>query len=199
MKPFVLLGVLAMASFSAQAADGLQPRVGAAAAFGSFSGDNSPAGVMSGHVDDDAVGFKVYGQYPLNDWFAVEGAYYDSSKFKTRVKEKITDPPGLTYGQYELSFDGWSALGVVYIPEPVEGFQVYVKGGYYNFDDDLAVDGVNFGSSSERGLVLGGGMLLQMSDNLAVRADVDWFDADVGDLTTVNFGLEYSFGGTSGK
>lgn len=197
MKPYVLLGMLTLVSFTAQAADSvLQPKVGAAAAFGTFSGENSPPGVLSGNVDDDTVGFKVYGQYPLNDWLAVEAAYYDSTKFKS--KQKLTDvPPGEPRGQYELSFDGWSAQGVVYIPNPVEGFQVYVKGGYYNFDDELALNDVTLGSSSERGLVLGGGAAFMISDHLGLRADFDWYDADVGDLTTVNFGLEYSFGGAA--
>jgi len=198
MKPIVLLGMLAMASFSAHAADDvLQPRAGIAAAFGSFSGDNSPPGVLSRIVDDDAVGFKVHGQYPLNSWLALEAAYHDTGKFKTR--KKPTDLSPGDPGQYELSLDGWSAQALVYIPEPIEGFQAYVKAGYYNFDDELSLDGMNLGSSSERGLVAGGGVLMAISDSLALRADFDWFDADVGDLTTVNLGLEYSFGGTAGK
>ena len=36
---------------------------------------------------------------------------------------------------------------------------------------------------------------MEISENLAIRADVDWFDADVGDLFSVNLGIQYRFGG----
>lgn len=197
MKPLVLVGALALASFGAQAADSvLEPRAGIAASFGSFKGDESPSGALPHNfINDDSAGFKVYGQYPLNDWFAVEAAYHNTRNFKDKQKGDSLDE-----GQLRLSFDGWSAQGLVYIPTTIEGFQAYVKGGYYNFDDELALNGTNIGTSSERGLVLGGGMVLKISDNLGLRADLDWFDAKVGDLSSVNIGLEYSFGGgVSGK
>lgn len=197
MNRSALLALLALASFGAQAADTeLQPRIGAAAAFGSFKGDKVPSGVLGDKfIDDDSVGFKVYGQYPLNDWFAVEGAYHNTRNFKDKVKAGGSLPAG----ELKINFDGWSVQGLVYIPTTIEDFQAYVKAGYYNFDDELSLDGMNLGSSSERGLVAGGGVLMAISDSLALRADFDWFDADVGDLTTVNLGLEYSFGGTAGK
>lgn len=199
MKPFVLLGLLTLTSLAAQAADGvMQPRVGAALAIGTFSGDNSPPGVLSSNVDDKAVGFKIYGQYPVNKWLAVEGAYHDTSNFKS--KQSLADlPPGDPGGQYALSLNGWSLQGLVYIPVPVEDLQAYVKGGYYAFSDEIALNGENIGSSSERGVVLGGGLLLKLGRNLGVRTDFDWFDAKVGDLSSINFGIEYFFGSAGGK
>ncbi|MEZ5564790.1 MAG: outer membrane beta-barrel protein [Gammaproteobacteria bacterium] len=202
MKPSAILGLLtlgsvtALASVTVQAADSvLEPRIGIAAAVGNFKGDATPSGVLGNKfIDDSSVGVKVYGQYPLNNWLAVEAAYHDTSNFKDKQKGD-----SLPEGELKLSFDGWSAQGLVYIPTTIEGFQAYVKGGYYNFDDELVLNGTNIGTSSERGLVFGGGMLLKVSDNLGLRADLDWFDADVGDLSSVNIGLEYFFGGAASK
>jgi len=192
MNRSALLALLALASFGAQAADTeLQPRIGAAAAFGSFKGDKVPSGVLGDKfIDDDSVGFKVYGQYPLNDWFAVEGAYHNTRNFKDKVKAGGSLPAG----ELKINFDGWSVQGLVYIPTTIEDFQAYVKAGYYNFDDELVSNGSNIATSSERGLVGGAGALLKIADNWAVRMDLDWFDADVGDLYSVNIGLEYFFG-----
>lgn len=191
MKRTAVLGLLALASLAAQAAESaLEPRIGAAAAFGRFEGEENPAGTLGNKfIDDDAVGFKIYGQYPLNDWFAIEGAYHYTNNFKDKQKSSSLPP-----GQLKLSFDGWSAQGLVYIPTTIEDFQAYLKAGYYDFSDELVLNGSNISNSSERGLVAGAGMLLKIAENLGVRLDFDWFDADVGDLSSVNIGLEYFFG-----
>ena len=120
MNRSALLALLALASFGAQAADTeLQPRIGAAAAFGSFKGDKVPSGVLGDKfIDDDSVGFKVYGQYPLNDWFAVEGAYHNTRNFKDKVKAGGSLPAG----ELKINFDGWSVQGLVYIPTTIEDF-----------------------------------------------------------------------------
>ncbi len=195
MNRSALLGLLALAGMglSAQAADNvLQPRIGIAAAFGSFKGDESPSGALPHNfIDDNAVGFKAYGQYPLNSWFAVEGAYHYTQNFKDKINND------LGRGQIKLSFDGWSVQGLVYIPTTIEDFQAYVKAGYYNFDDELVLNGSNLATSSERGLVGGAGALLKIADNVALRLDIDWFDADVGDLSSVNIGVEYHFGSSA--
>ncbi|MCC7256945.1 MAG: outer membrane beta-barrel protein [Gammaproteobacteria bacterium] len=190
MKRTAMFALLALAGGSVHA-DGEfgGARIGAAAAFGEFKGDDVPAAELGNNfIKDNAVGFKVYGQYPLNDWFAVEGAYHFSNDFEDRSQSE--DLPG----KLQLSFSGFSVQGVVYIPTTFEEFDAYLKAGYFDFDDDLALSGANIDSSSEQGFAAGGGLLIHIGDNLGVRLDIDWFNADVGDLSSVNLGIEYAFG-----
>jgi len=185
-----MLGLLVLVSLSAQA-DINDPgfRVGVAASFGSFEGDNVPDPSLDDKfIDDNAVGFKVYGQYKINEWFGVEGAYHSTGDFEDTSSNENLD------GKLSLSFTGFSAQGLLYAPMLAEEVQAYLKAGYYDFDDELGLNSSNISSSSETGVVFGGGALIDIGDRLAIRADLDVFDADVGDLLIVNLGFQYSFG-----
>ena len=191
MKRTALFGLLALVSCAALA-DGESTgfRAGIGVSFGQFKGEDVPAPELSDRfIHDNATGFKAYGQYQFNDWLAVEGAYHYTNDFDDKSKS-----PSLP-GKLEINFGGFSAQALLYIPNSIEGFKAYVKGGFYDFDDDLALNGANIDSASERGLVAGAGFILDIGDNIGVRFDYDWFDADVGDLSSVNVSLEYSFGG----
>ncbi len=190
MKRTALLGLLALVSWSAHA-DLNEPglRIGVATSFGIFRGDNVPdAALDSKFIDDNSVGFKVYAQYKLNDWIGFEGAYHSPGEFEDTSKSPLLP------GKLGLSFTGFSAQGLLYVPMPSEDIQAYVKAGYYDFDDELSLDGSSISSSSETGLVAGAGALIEISERLAIRADFDWFDARVGSLRLVNLGVQYSFG-----
>ena len=186
-----MLGLLALVSLSAQA-DGADPvfRVGAAASFGSFEGkDVSDSSLGKNFINDSAVGAKLYGQYQFNSWFGVEGAYHNTNEFEDK-----SDSEDLS-GKLTLTFTGFSAQALFFAPMPSEDLHVYAKAGYYDFDSNLGLDGSNISSSSETGLVYGGGALIDIGDQLAIRADLDVFDANAGSLLTVNIGIQYSFGG----
>jgi opacity protein-like surface antigen len=186
-----LLGLLGLFSLSAHA-DLNAPgwRVGIAASFANFSGDDVPAPDLGNKfIDDNATGFKAYAQYKINDWVGIEGAYHNTGEFEDKSKSPMPA------GELKLSFSGFSAQGLLYVPSPSEDVQLYVKAGFYDFDDDLDFNGSTISSSSESGLVAGAGVAMEISENLGIRADVDWFDADVGDLFSVNLGIQYRFGG----
>lgn len=197
MKRTAMLGLLALASLSAQA-DVNDPgfRVGVAASFGNFKGDDVPDPSLGDKfIDDNSVGAKLYGQYQFNNWFGVEGAYHNTGEFEDTSSSE--DLPG----ELSLSFSGFSAQGLLYAPKFSDEVQAYLKAGYYDFDDELGLDGSNISSASETGLVFGAGALIDIGDNLAIRADLDVFEADAGDLLVVNLGFQYSFGSSkdSGK
>lgn len=191
MKRMAVLGMLALASWSAQA-DEMEPgwRAGVLASFGSFSGDDVPAPELGNNfIDDNTVGFKMFGQYQLNRWLGLEAAYHLTGNFEDRSKS--TELPG----KLKLSFSGFSASAIGYIPTGFEDFDAYLKAGYYDFDDELVVEGSTNSNSSERGLVAGAGVVFHLSDLVGFRVEYEQFDADVGDLASVNLGLEFSFGG----
>jgi hypothetical protein len=192
MKRTAMLGLLALVSLSAQA-DVNEPgfRVGVAASFGSFQGDDvADPSLGNKFIDDNAVGIKLYGQYQFNNWFGIEGAYHNSNEFEdTSSSESLP-------GKLSLTFTGFSAQGLLFAPLPSEDLHAYVKAGYYDFDDELGLDGSNISTGSETGLVFGAGALIDIGDNLAIRADLDVFEANAGDLLAVNLGFQYSFGGS---
>lgn len=189
MKRVVVLGLLGLISWSAHA-DLNTPgwRGGAAISFATFKGDDVPAPELGNKfIDDNSSGFKLYGQYLFNNWFGIEGAYHHPGEFEDQSKS-LSLP-----GKLKLSFDGFSLQGLLYIPMPSDEVQVYVKAGFYDFDDDLGLGGSTISSSSESGLVAGAGAVIEISEHWGIRADFDWFDAKVGDLSSVNLGVQYSF------
>lgn len=193
MKRMAVLGLLALASGSAQAEHSVPGwRAGAAATFGAFAGDDLSAEELGkDFIDDNAIGYKFYGQYQLNDWLGLEGAYHLSGSFEDRSTNELLP------GQLELTFSGFSAQGLLYIPTTIDDFDAYVKAGLYDFDTELAVDGTTNSTSSERGLVAGAGFIFRLSELLGFRVEYEYFDAEVGDLSGVNLAVEFSFGGKS--
>jgi opacity protein-like surface antigen len=187
MKRTALLGLLALVSWSAQAAQVPGWRIGAAVSFADFEGDEQPGVPLPDNfIEDNAVGFKLYGQYQFSSWFGIEGAYHNTSEFEDRTDD----------GKLKLSFDGFSLQGLLYVPMPSEEIQLYVKGGYYDFDDELALGDTTLSTSSESGLVVGAGASLAIAERIGIRMEYERFDAEVGDLWGVNLGVEYYFGGS---
>jgi opacity protein-like surface antigen len=189
MKRMAVLGLLALASWAAQADEGPKGwSAGVAASFGQFDGSDVAAPELgSGFIKDNTVGYKLYGQYRLNKWVGLEGAYHFSGNFED--KSSNPDFPG----KLELNFSGFSAQGLLFIPTTLEDFDAYVKAGIYDFDDELVVDGTTNSNSSERGLVAGLGVVFHLSELVGFRLEYEYFDADVGDLSAVNLGAEFKF------
>ncbi|MDP2324806.1 MAG: porin family protein [Gammaproteobacteria bacterium] len=186
MKRTAIVGLLALASASTQAAPDVPGwRAGIE---GSFSNYRT--------LSDNTVGFKLFGQYQFNKWFGIEGAYHGIGDFE---KEYPNDSPP---DNLKLNFSGFSAQGVLYVPWPFDflgwqafdGVEAFAKAGYYDFSDQLS-NNSGTTSSAESGQVAGGGFILEISDNLGVRAEYEWFDAKVGDITSVSIGFVYGFGG----
>jgi len=190
MNRMAVLGLLALASWSAQA-DQLEPgwRAGVAASFGAFDGDDVPAAELdNSFIDDNTIGFKAYGQYQLNRWLGLEAAYHFTGNFEDRSSNPLL--PGLL----ELNFSGFSGQGVFYVPTTLEDFDAFVKAGYYDFDNELTVNGSTNSTSTERGLVAGAGVVFRLTELIGFRAEYEYYDADVGDLSAVNLAIEFSFG-----
>jgi OOP family OmpA-OmpF porin len=190
MKRTAMAGLLALASFAATAHDVPGWRIGGAASFSTFQGDDTITPSLGDKfIDDSSVGLKIYAQYQFNDWLGVEGAYHNLGSFK-QLSTSDAAP-----GDLKITFDGFSIDGLVYLPIGTEELQPYLKAGYYDFDDQFSVNGATTSNGSESGLTAGGGVMISLADKFGIRADLDWFDADVGTLWAVNLGLEYFFGG----
>jgi hypothetical protein len=193
MKRTVMAGVLALASWTAQADQGVPGwRLGVAASFADFQWDHGTVDV----IDDSSVGAKLYTQYQFSSWLGLEGAYHHTGEFSDDVA--FSSDPNTPTGAYDLSFNGFSVAAIGYLPFdlPEDEIQFYGKLGYYDFDDELSLEGAVTSQGSENGLMAGAGATIAMTERFGLRVDLDWFDAEVGDLWSANLGLEYFFGGS---
>ncbi|WKZ11848.1 MAG: OmpA family protein [Gammaproteobacteria bacterium] len=187
MKRTAIVVCLGLASWTAQAAQDVPGwRVGAAASFSDFEWTDGDLDL----IDDNTLGLKLSVQYRLNSWLGVEGAYHNTGDF-----EEFSTKPAPNDGNLELNFDGFSGALLGYIPIPTDEVSVYLKAGLYSFDGELSRNGTVTSTSSEEGVMAGAGAIIHIAERLGMRADLDWFDAEVGDLWSANLGLEYSFGG----
>ena len=192
MNRTAMLGLLAVLSTAAAEAGQEPPgwRIGGQASFTDFDWTDGDQDV----IKDGSVGGKLFAQYQFASWFALEAGWHTTGEFKESL---VNAPDGAVYpvGDYKLGFDGFSGNAVFYIPVGSEEIRPFLKGGLYEFDTELSYEGNVTSSGSESGLTLGGGVAIQISDRFGLRADGEWFDAEVGDLVAVNIGVLYAFGG----
>jgi outer membrane protein OmpA-like peptidoglycan-associated protein len=187
MKRCLTAILLGLAATSVLAADDKTAwNAGAGAVFGDYQFDDN-------NLDDSSTGFKLFTGYRFNQLFGVEGAYHNFGDF-----EEDLDPPN-PGGEAAAELDGFSAAALLYAPIASEDFELYGKGGYYFFDQEVVVnDGLGnetvAGNNSPSGLLLGAGSRFIVSEQFAVRAEADWFDINDGELWALNIGFEYLFG-----
>jgi opacity protein-like surface antigen len=158
-----------------------QWRLAASAAFSDYDGETTG-------VDDSTVGFKLSAQYQFNELFGVEGAYLNTSDF-----ESPQVAGGTSSGTNEVVFRGFSIAGVGYLPLAGDDFDVYGLLGYFDFDTDLSIDSVVASSGHTDGLFVGAGATIRISEQMGVKAEIDWYDVDNADLWAAILGLEYRF------
>lgn len=156
-------------------------RIGASALFSEYSLDNNT-------IDDSAIGFKAYGGYRFNNYLGVEGTFLNSGE----VDEDTT--PGEDGGKATVSANGFSLTALGYLPLATENFQLFGKLGFFDFDQDLELDGVNVSTRGADGLTFGIGADIGVSENVAVRLDGDFYDMDGADFWSIGLGVNYQFG-----
>ena len=180
MKQTAIAVMLLMVACTANAeTEASQWRVGGSLSYSEYERDD-------GEVDDSGIGFKVHGQYRLNSWAGIEGAYYISPDFKGNT----TQTSG---GETETSYKGITVDGIVYLPAPIEEMDIFLKGGYFNFDSELEGDSGIVGSGSEDGPKLGLGAGILTDNDIGIRVDFDWYDTSGAELWTIGIGAEYRF------
>jgi len=177
--------VLGLVAVSAQAQDqatndAAKWRVGGGAAFGDFEGDGNI-------IDDNQVGFALFGQYQFNKWVGVEGGYLNTGDFEGRIGT------GSSREKLDLSFRGFHIAGVVYAPIGQEDIDLYAKVGFYDFDTDVSSNGAITDSGHQDGAMAGAGAVVNIAENWGIRAEFDWFDVEDADFWTAILGVEYHF------
>jgi OOP family OmpA-OmpF porin len=182
MKMNVISGVIGAALFAmgmcaAQAESG--PYVGAN--FGQSSIDLCSGLAVTG-CDDDDTGWKVYGGYDINPYFAVEAGYADLGDFSVAI-------PGITVtGEYDGMFiDAKGSLPIG------DAFSVFAKLGVLFWDVEGANAAVGY-SEDGSDLSYGLGAEYMFTSQFGGRAEWQQFqDVDGDDVTLWTGGAVFKF------
>jgi len=192
MKRLTIAAALCLAAFAAQAqeeaADETRFRVGAAAVFADYTGDPSFP------IEDSGLGVDFYAQANLTKSFAVELGYFNSGGFEQDLD------PGESEGAVEIRFGGFDLAALWYLPlfrDSDTDIDLFLKAGLYDFDIDIeTIEGnskVPGSLGHTTGVLVGAGFVLNVSDNVGVRAVFDWYDINNAELWALGLGLEYQF------
>ena len=139
-------------------------------------------------INDAGIGFKLFGQYRFNSWFAAEAAYFNAGKATSSATS--APPPAKEARQ---SYRGFMLDGTVYIPTSIEGFELFVRGGYFDFNTELRLDGATDSTANDNGLTAGAGFQVAVGDRLSFHTAYDWFDVRQAKLWSLGIGIGYRF------
>jgi OOP family OmpA-OmpF porin len=160
-------------------------------------------GTTSISDDDSDVGYKVFGGYKFNRFFAVEGGYFDLGKFGFTAN---TVPLGTLSGNIRLRGVNLDLLGMLPITTRLSAFG-RVGVNYAEARDSFSSTGavsVLDTNPKERdtNYKFGGGMQFDFTRSLGMRLEAERYrvnDAvgNKGDVDLISLGLVYRFGAAS--
>ena len=139
--------------------------------------------------DDSDTGFKVFGGYSFNPYFAVEASYFDLGEAGGNFDD-IVGPISFDVG---VSGFGASAVGVLPVSDM---FSVFAKLGYATYDVDahVSISGLGSGSDSqsESDMTYGIGGAMSFGQ-FGVRLEYEAIDVDAGDANMLSLSGVYRF------
>ena len=152
-------------------------------------------------VDDDRDrGFKIYGGYQVNKYFALEGGYFDLGRFGFTA---TTVPAGTLNGSIKLRGVNLDLVGTVPITERFSAFG-RIGANHAQARDSFTGTGLvqvlnPNPTKRDTNLKLGLGVQYAFTESLAMRAEVERYrinDAvgNKGDVDLASVGLVYMFG-----
>ena len=150
------------------------------AADGWYAGASiSQAAVDERGIDDDDTGGKIYGGYRFNDYFAVEGNYYD---FGDNAD-----------GRNELGIDGVGLAAIGSIPLS-DQFSIFGKVGIHSWDADISgpIAG-RFSDDSDEDVFYGIGLEYEFNQHWNIRGELERYEVDDFDLDVASVGITYLF------
>jgi OOP family OmpA-OmpF porin len=164
---------------------------GIAASIGSFS------------ADDSDTGWRVFGGYGFNDYFAVEGFYTDLGSFDSTFSGTVEDGgeggPLALDGSVSFEAQGFGIFGVLMYPLGA-GFSVLGKAGGIHWDADVPIAVVVDGSGASGSVgddgtdfAWGGGLKYQITEQLAVDVQYESFDVFDTDVELISGNLSWGF------
>ena len=160
-------------------------------------------GFTSVQISDDNrdVGYKIFGGYRINKYFALEGSYFDLGKFNFIAN---TVPAGTLNGTLKARGAGLDLVGMVPFTERFSAFG-RVGANYAEVKDTFTGSGFvgvlrPRAEKRESNYKFGGGLQYAFTESLGMRLEAERYrinDAvgNKGDVDLVSLGLVYRFGG----
>lgn len=141
-------------------------------------------------ADDSDNGFKVFGGYNFNPFFAIEASYFDFGQASGTIDDAF-------FGDidFDAGVSGLSASVVGRIPAG-EMFSVFGKVGFaqYDVEFDVTLDGESGSDSeSETDMVYGVGAALSFAERFEVRAEYEVLNVENGDVNMIGLSGVYRF------
>jgi OmpA-OmpF porin, OOP family len=169
--------------------------------------DRITSGLLAGGLstrsisdDDRDTGYKLFGGYQFNRFFAVEGGYFDLGKFGFTAN---TVPAGTLNGNIKLKGVNLDLVGLLPITEK---FSAFARGGvnYAQAKDSFSGTGAVLvtnpnPSKKDTNYKFGLGLQYAFTESLAMRGEAERYrinDAvgNKGDIDLYSVGLIYRFG-----
>ncbi len=160
--------------------------------------------IATSSIDDTDTGWKLFGGYRFNRYFAAEGHYADLGEL--RINSNVTSPFVGTR-HTTLEFQTFTASAVGFLPL-AHNFEIFAKAGFLYWDADLTVTerdnigGTGMASESDNAtdLMYGFGAGYKLSEHLALRAEWELYK-NLGEVDTTgeidvemwSAGIEYVF------
>lgn len=150
--------------------------------------------------DDDDTGYKLFGGYQFNRYFALEGGYFDLGDFDFTAN---TIPPGTLNGNVNIKGINFDAVGFLPFTEKLS---LFGRAGvsYAETKDSFRGTGAALGLNSkpsdrEFNPKVGVGLQYDFNDNWAMRLEAERYRINNGignkdDVDLVSLGVVYRFG-----
>ena len=158
-------------------------------------------GVGQSEIDADAgfssfsdtdVGWKIFGGYMFNKYFAVEGAWVDFGDFS----DTVVNPVFLSPARAKLELDGFAISGVASYPVN-EAFSVFGKLGVWAWSSDVKiaiVPGFSVDTDDDgTDVMFGAGGSYHFTQAISVRAEWERFTSDGDDADLLSISGVYKF------
>jgi OmpA-OmpF porin, OOP family len=153
--------------------------------------------------DDKHFGYKLFGGYQVNRYFALEGGYFDLGTFGFSA---YTLPPIALHGDARFQGANLDAVGILPL---TDSFAAFVRAGYdyTSTKDNFAGYGAVIVPDPERSAhgghyKFGAGLQYALNPSLGVRVEAERYRVEDavgnrGDIDLFTLGLVYRFGATS--
>jgi len=151
-------------------------------------------------VDDEDVGWKIFGGYQFNNFFALEGAYVDLGEIETEFQSSTSDLTQLLNDTAEVHpflAEGW-VLSIVGMVQPNPNWDLMAKIGAFIWEADVDVWEVASGqkvtlSDDGTDLMYGVGARFKPHPHWGGRAEWERYDIDGDWADFFSLGVEYDF------
>lgn len=154
---------------------------------------------LTGHsyTDDDRdLGYKLFGGYQFNKYFALEGGYFNLGKFDY----SLSTPTRTSEGSVKVMGVNLDAVGILPV---AEDFAAFARVGAHYAQTKASFSGVSMADSnpkeSDLNYKFGVGLQYAVTDAVGVRLEAERYrinDAvgNDGDIDLFSIGLTYRFG-----